>query len=366
MIRIVFISLVVVHGLIHFFGFAKAFGLAALPQLTEPISKPVGVAWLMAGVLSLSTAVALLLTPRWWWVLGALALVVSQAVIVSSWSDARFGTLANVILLLGAVYGFLSRGPPSLPAEYERAQTLAGPAHEAEVLTEADLKALPEPVQRYVLRAGVVGQPRVQNFSASWVGRIRGAPTDPWMSFTAQQLNTLDTPRRFFLMDATMKGLPVDVFHSFDERGATMRVRLLSAKTMVDAKGEVLTRSETVTLFNDLCLFAPGELVRPSVRWDAIDSRSARAHFTLGSNTISATLLFDEAGELVDFRSDDRSATPEGKTDVMPWTTPVHDFATVGPARVPTKAEVKWHPDAGAWTYGEFELKSLAYNVGHQ
>lgn len=366
MTRIVFISLIVVHGLIHFFGFAKAFGLAALPQLALPISRTLGVAWLIAGLLSVSTAIASLLSPRWWWVLGAFALLVSQAVIVSSWSDARFGTIANVVLLLGLSYGFLSRGPTSLPAEFERAQALAGPAHETEVLTEADLTALPEPVQRYVRRAGVVGQPRVQNFSARWVGRIRGAPTDPWMSFTAQQLNTLDTPRRFFLMDATMKGLPVDVFHAFDEHGATMRVRLLSAKTMVDAKGEVLMRSETVTMFNDLCIFAPGELVRPSVTWEPIDSRSARAHFTLGANTIAATLFFDEAGELVDFRSDDRSATPEGKADVMPWTTPVHDFATVGPARVPTKAEVKWHPDAGAWTYGEFELKSLAYNVGHQ
>lgn len=364
MIRAVFISLVVVHGLIHFFGFAKAFGLAALPQLVLPISRPVGIAWLVAGVLSLSTAVALLLTPRWWWVFASLALLTSQAVILSSWSDARFGTIANVILLLGALYGFLSRGPLSLPAEYERDQALAGPAHEAEVLTEADLKPLPEPVQNYVRRAGVVGQPRVQNFRAQWVGRIRASPTDPWMSFTAQQLNTLDTPRRFFLMDATMKGLPVDVFHAFDEHGATMRVRLLSAKTMVDAKGEVLTRSETVTLFNDLCLFAPSELVRPSVRWEAIDSRSARAHFTLGANTISATLFFDAAGELVDFRSDDRAATPEGKADVMPWTTPVHDFATVGPARVPTRAETRWHPDAGVWTYGEFELKRLAYNVG--
>lgn len=257
MIRAVFISLVVVHGLIHFFGFAKAFGLAALPQLALPISRPVGVAWLVAGVLSLSTAVALLLTPRWWWAFASLAFLTSQAVILSSWSDARFGTIANVILLLGALYGFLSRGPLSLPAEYERDQALAGPAHEAEVLTEADLKPLPEPVQNYVRRAGVVGQPRVQNFRAQWVGRIRASPTDPWMSFTAQQLNTLDTPRRFFLMDATMKGLPVDVFHAFDEHGATMRVRLLSAKTMVDAKGEVLTRSETVTLFNDLCLFAP-------------------------------------------------------------------------------------------------------------
>jgi len=36
--------------------------------------------------------------------------------------------------------------------------------------------------------------------------------------------------------------------------GATMRVRLLSVRTIVDAKGDVLTRAETVTVFNDLCV----------------------------------------------------------------------------------------------------------------
>jgi hypothetical protein len=77
------------------------------------------------------------------------------------------------------------------------------------------------------------------------------------MKFAADQMNILDTPRRFFLMNARMKGLPVDVLHAFDVNGATMRVRLLSVRTMVDAKGVELTHAETVTLFNDLCVCAP-------------------------------------------------------------------------------------------------------------
>ena len=34
--RWVFVVLLVLHGLIHLMGFAKAFGYAALPQLTQP------------------------------------------------------------------------------------------------------------------------------------------------------------------------------------------------------------------------------------------------------------------------------------------------------------------------------------------
>lgn len=166
-------------------------------------------------------------------------------------------------------------------------------------------------------------------------------------------------------MNAVMKGLPVDVFHAFDEHGATMRVRLLSVKSMVDVSGAALTRSETVTMFNDLCLFAPAELVRPTIRWKAVDAHTAQAHYTQGPNTISATLLFNDANELVDFVSTDRNPSPDGSTAApIRWTTPARDYGRVGPARVSRRAEVRWHPDSGVWTYGEFRLRSLEYNVG--
>jgi len=111
MLRIIFLVVLCLHGMIHLLGFAKAFGLALLPQLTQPISRPRGLLWLAAGALVLATAALLPLAPRWWWVVGAVAVVTSQAVIVTSWSDARFGTLANIVLLVGVVWGCAHRGP---------------------------------------------------------------------------------------------------------------------------------------------------------------------------------------------------------------------------------------------------------------
>ena len=40
--RIVFLTLMVIHGLIHLLGFVKGFGLAPVSQLSAPISRPVG------------------------------------------------------------------------------------------------------------------------------------------------------------------------------------------------------------------------------------------------------------------------------------------------------------------------------------
>jgi hypothetical protein len=367
MIRAAFIAAIVVlvfHGLIHLAGFAKAFGLARLSQIEGPISRPMGLLWLVAGLLVLAAAALLPSAPRWWWLLGAAGLVLSQAAIIASWRDAKIGTAANVVLLLAVGYQFAARGPWSLRAEYARdlAATATGPGS-GEVLREADLATLPAPVQRYLRAAGVVGQPRVNNFHATWTGRIRGGPREAWMTFTAKQLDAFDPPRRYFLMNAMMKGLPVVVLHAFDASGATMRVKLLSLWTITDAGGPSLTRAETVTFFNDVCVLAPGELVRSSIVWEAVDAHTAKARYTQGANTISATLIFNDAAELVDFVSDDRNPSPVGGEPIR-WTTPLRDYAPVGPARVARRAETQWHPTTGPWTYGEFVLTGLAYNRG--
>ena len=118
--RWIFVGLVTIHGLIHFMGFGQAFGLGEFPQLSQPITRGVGIAWLAAGVLILATAVSVVAAPSIWWAVGFGAVLVSQAVIVSSWHDARFGTIANVVLLVGVVLGFASQGPLSFRAEYRR------------------------------------------------------------------------------------------------------------------------------------------------------------------------------------------------------------------------------------------------------
>ena len=158
------------HGLIHVLGFVKAFDLAKLDALKRPISRPMGIAWLLAAALIIATA--LLPATSWSWVLATAALIVSQLVISRSWSDARFGTLANVVLLLVAVHAAFATGPFGLRAEYRRAvEDEARRPREPGVVTEADLARLPEPVQRYLRVAGVVGKPRVSRFTATWYGR---------------------------------------------------------------------------------------------------------------------------------------------------------------------------------------------------
>jgi hypothetical protein len=357
----------VAHGAIHLLGAMKGLGRAEVTQLTEPIGAGLGVVWFAAAVLTMVAGGLLLARVRSWWIVAAPAVVVSQVLIVTSWTDARVGTLANVVLAAAVVYGWASQGPRGARAEYRQRATAALATHRsADLVTDADLALLPRPVAAYVRRSGALGRPRVDTLHARFHGRIRGGPTKPWMTFTGEQVNTFGTqPSRFFLMDAELFGLPVEVLHVFTAGSATMRVRALSLFTMVDASGPEMDRGETVTIFNDLCILAPAALVDAPITWTSLDDHHVRGAYTCGANTVTAELTFDDDDELVDFFSDDRTAVSTDGTTFTPqrWSTPIGGYRDLGSARLGTIGEGHWHAAAGEFSYIEFDLSDITYNA---
>jgi hypothetical protein len=360
--RWVFAVIVAIHGLIHLVGVAKAFGLAELPQLALPISRPMGVVWLAAALVSLAAAVGVVAWPRWWWLVGAAALVLSQVAVVASWQDAKFGTLVNVLILLGVAHGYLVHGPQSFEATFRRdAATLLSRTAPPAPIAQSELDALPQPVRRYLGLSGVVaGTARPSTYEVHFRGRIRSGPDAAWMGFEAEQQSATTPPARLFLMRATMYGLPVEAFHRLVDGHATMQVRLLGAIPIADARGDAMDRAESVTLLNDMALLAPASLLDPAIAWEPIDASTVGARFSHGGGTVSATLLFDAEGRLANFVSDDRSRASEADADFTPcrFSTPVTAYASGAPLRL-EHAEARWHPPEGEFVYFDSDIVSI-------
>ena len=106
MIRILFLGVVAVHGLIHCMGFIKAIRPEKIPQMAQHIARPAGLLWLSAALLFACTAALFLLRKDWWWMAAVPALVLSQPLIIMSWKDAKFGTIANVLICAAAVVAY--------------------------------------------------------------------------------------------------------------------------------------------------------------------------------------------------------------------------------------------------------------------
>ena len=97
------VFIIIIHALIHLLGFLKAFQLAEINQLTQNISKPMGMLWLIALVLLLTAAVQLISSNDLWWITAFAAVILSQVLIILFWQDAKLGTIANIIILLSVI-----------------------------------------------------------------------------------------------------------------------------------------------------------------------------------------------------------------------------------------------------------------------
>ena len=359
-------ALLTVHAGVHLLGVAKAFGFADLPQLAQPISNASGAMWLGSALLFGSAAVCLFAWPRGWWILGAIAITVSTTAILPPWQDAKFGAAVNAGVLIAVSFGFLAQGPFSLRAAYDQ-DVRTGVSHTAAtpVIRESDLDHLPLAVRRYLQASGVVGQPRVYNFRARMHGRIRNGPTARWMPIAAEQYNFFEPHSRFFYLTGSMLSIPVQGYHRYAGTTATMLVKAAALVPVAEAAGEEMSRAETVTLFNDMCVMAPATLIDPRIVWTPMDAHNVRAEFTNAGHTIRAELAFNGAGELTNFQSADRYAvSPDGRTvKPIPWSTPLGGYRNFGPVRLAATGEGRWHEPGGEYAYIEVTIDDVRYNV---
>lgn len=171
-------------------------------------------------------------------------------------------------------------------------------------------------------------------------------------------------------MTATRLGIPIWVTHLFDESSAVMRGKLLSLFTVVDGSGPDMKRAETVTLFNDLVVMAPGAIPFASVTWTPIDDHQVRGAFVRDGIAVSAVLTINDAAELRDFASDDRLRASKDGTSFTPmrWNTPITDYSIGDGRKVAARGEAQWDAPApeGHFTYLDFWIDSIDYNVDPQ
>ena len=348
------------HGFIHIIGFAKAFNYANVTQLTKEISKPNGMLWLLTATLFTVAGVLCLLKKESWVYLAFIAIVSSQVLIIYVWQDAKFGTVLNVIILLVAIaswstYFFEWKFKADAKNGIEQTN-IAGNT----LLTDADISYLPAPVKKYIRYAGVIGKEKVKNMKIIFNGEMRDKGK-PFFKFNTVQYNFFNNPTRLFFMKAKMHGITVPIYHCYKNSTATMQVKLFGLFNVVNVKGNEMNKAETVTVFNDMCLMAPASLIDKRIVWTAIDNLSAQATFTNGINKITATLYFNEQGQLINFISDDRYAVNEMKQ--YRFSTPVKNYIQIDGRNIIQYGETVWHYPEGEFVYGKFTLKSIEYNV---
>jgi hypothetical protein len=233
-----------------------------------------------------------------------------------------------------------------------------------ELLTDDDIKQLPQPIQKYMYLTGVIGKPKPFNVKVVFEGKIRSGEKNGWMTFKSEQYNFFDEPTRIFYIEARKMGIPAKGIHLYKHQKAIMVIKLAGLFNVVDAKGPEMDQGETVTVFNDMCLLAPASLISKNIKWEEIDSTTVKARFTNGDITISAQLYFNENGELINFISYDRFETADGIHYFnYPWSTPILEYREINGYKLASTAQTIFHRPDHDFCYGTFNLINLEYNA---
>lgn len=232
------------------------------------------------------------------------------------------------------------------------------------VLTIEETYHLPACVQKYLTYTGAIGKSKPQNMCIVFDAEMYRKPGDKPMKSYSVQYNFYGNYYRLFLMKASKMGIPFRALHIYKNQQAGFQVKVAELFKVVDVSGEELTKAETVTLLNDMCIFAPGSLVDKRLTWSEIDSLSTKVTLTNGKYIVSAVLYFNEVGELINFVSDDRAALQDdGTMKKVRWTTPISDYKEFEGRRIPTSGKTIWNYPEGDFTYGVFKLRSITYNL---
>jgi hypothetical protein len=235
---------------------------------------------------------------------------------------------------------------------------------ERNVVSEEDIRHLPNPVQRYCRYTGIIGKQRVAFVRLKQTGTMRPKPDGKWFPLKAEEYYTIDNPG--FAWQGRMAVAPLISATAQDmylNGEGNMHVKLMSAINIVNAKGKEMDEASLMRYFNEMQWF-PSSLVSDNVKWEAIDANSARSTLADRGMTVSAIFCFDKEGKITNFIAERARSTDGGKVVRTKWSTPISEYKTYANGlRLPSKGEAIWHLDSGKYSYIKLEVTEVEYDT---
>lgn len=351
-----------IHGLLHFLGFLKAFGLKDINTLTLPISKTMGSLWLLGGVLILTYATLHFFAMKNSWTIGILALIISQGLILMFWEDAKWGSLPNLILLITVV---LAMGNSFFESkvEQERSEILSATNAEREaIFSENEIQDLPKPVRNWLLHCGAIGKPKTRTGKLTQVAQMKMKPDQKdWFEAKALQYTVVDPPAFNWTVDLKMNPfLWIKGRDSFKAGKGEMLIKLNSLFNLVNANGPKIDEGALQRFLGEMVWF-PSLAVSPFVSWEELDDLSAKATLDYQNTKGSGTFYFNEDGDFVKFIAL-RFQGDNPNEARKEWILTVEEYAVFEGIKVPSKMKASWNLEQGEWNWLKLEIKNLEYN----
>lgn len=231
-----------------------------------------------------------------------------------------------------------------------------------EIFSESDIASLPEPVQKYFKACGYIGKPKMFNADVIWKESfIKLSPEKGWTELETKQFNSVIDPVRIAYMRAL--SMPLQVRDIYRDGQGQVYGKLFNLIPVVNAKGKETSQSALITLFTEI-LFIPSYSIQKYIKWEPIDSLSAKARFIHKDIDVTGTFYFDESGKFIRFETNDRFYSEKGGKFVKKRFSAIADsYKEIDGLMIPNKVRIIWHLENGDYEYFKGEIDNIIYNI---
>ena len=365
MLKVLFVVLMVIHGLIHIMGFVKAFEWANITQLQQDISKVSGILWLCCTIGFLITAAVYIAQKDWWWIIALVSIFGSQLLIISHWQDAKMGTIINCLILLVSIIGYGSWHFNRKVGEEINAFLPDNPVAD-QIITQDAVKELPVMVQKWLLGTNVIGHELYSVGHFKQEGTLRTTAEGPWMPFYAEQWVSSTTPGFIWVADVG-KGIGVH-FSGLDKYrngNGSMLIKLFSLIPVVNEKGSYINQGALVRYLAEI-IWLPQAAFNKKITWEEVDRSKVKVIMKDGEVEASGIFSFNKDGKVIGFEAQ-RYYVNQNEATLENWMIAIdpNSYKEFQGIRIPTKASITWGLAEGDFTWYQVSIIDAKYAKRH-
>jgi hypothetical protein len=360
--RTIYIVLIIIHGLLHLLGFAKAYHWLPLKEMTQAIPKPQGLLWLAGATVLIIYAALHATGNRYAWLAGFLAVALSQALIVYFWQDAKWGTLPNLVII---VVSLISYGQYAFQSQVENeTAALLSPSsgiYEGIVTTES-IEHLPPPVKRWLRRSGMVGRPIITVGKVVQKAEMKLKPDQKNM-YPAEAIQYTVMDRPGFIWSVLVKMNPFLFFHGkdkFSDGQGSMLIRLNALLPVVQESGPKIDEGSLQRYLGELVWF-PSLALSRHIEWKYLSESTAQATLTYKGASGRGIFHFNDEGDFTRF-SAMRFMGNDPEAPRREWILDVQEYATFEGLYIPSLMTATWKLEDSDWTWLQLRIEEVQYN----
>lgn len=360
--RIALILFIGIHGIIHLFGFLKAFGFSGFNAISSPISKTSGIIWLLTSLLFATALVLLILQSNYWWIFGFLGVIVSQILIFNYWSDAKFGSIANLIILVSVLISFAGIRFQKKVAEEQKA-LFEDSSVSGEIITQASIEGLPAIVQKWLMNSGVLGKKSISNVHLVQELQLKLKPEqEAWNQGIAEQYFTVNPPAFVWNIHTEMNSvLKVVGRDKFVNGQGAMTIKLLSLITVANTKNSERVDQATLQRYLAEMVWFPTASLSNYITWEAVDGNSAKATMEVNGTKGDGIFHFDDEGNFLKFTANRYKDEKEQNPTL--WTVSALKSEKINGVNIPVELQADWQLEDEKWTWLKLTIKEIDYNL---